>query len=202
MITQDDKVDESAPAQHDEENGLEPLISLASALLDLDKLRIAALLANGPANRMDMARSTGLSHRELLRLLDSLQSFGLVKLQEPAPRDPDAYSLYELNQQTFAAARKAMGKYKGVRKRPSDSRELTLDTFMPGGKLMAMPLKQGQIVVVLEEIARKFEPERAYTEREVNALLEEINEDYCTTRRSLVDYGYLSRKNGVYVKRG
>ena len=96
-----------------------------------------------------------------------------------------------------------MGKYKGVRKRPSDSREMTLETFMPGGKLSAMPLKQSQIVVILEEIARKFEPEKQYTEREVNVILEEINEDYCTTRRYLVDYGYLSRTRdgSVYYER-
>ena len=77
------------------------MISLATALLDLDRLRVAAVLANGPANRMEMAEATGLSHRDLLRLLDSLQSFGLVKLQEPAPRDPDHYSRYELEPAGF-----------------------------------------------------------------------------------------------------
>lgn len=202
MVMQADKMGESAVAEQTEENMLEPLISLASALLDLEKLRVIAALANGPANRMEMAEATGLSHRDLVRLLDGLQSFGLVKLSEPAPRDPDPYSRYELNQQAFAAARKALGKYKGVRKRPSDSREFTLDTFMPDGKLRAMPLKQSQVVVILDEIARRFEPEKPYDEREVNAILEEINEDYCTTRRALVDYGYLSRKDGVYKKNG
>jgi len=202
VVMQDNKVDESVTREQADENALEPLISLATALLDLDKIKIVAVLANGPANRMDMAMATGLSHRELIRLLDGLQSFGLVKLEEPAPRDPDHYSRYELNQQAFTAARRAMGKYKGVRKRPSDSRELTLDTFMPDGKLRSLPMKHSQIVVILEEIARQFEPEKQYSEREVNAILEEINEDYCTTRRSLVDYGYLSRKDGVYTKNG
>ena len=114
-------MDEFAPAEYAEENVLEPLISLASALLDLERLKVAAVLANGPANRMEMAAATGLSHRDLLRLLDGLQSFGLVKLSEPAPRDPDAYTRYELDLQAFSAARRALGKYKGVRKRPSDA---------------------------------------------------------------------------------
>jgi hypothetical protein len=202
VITQDGNVDESAPAEQPEESALEPLISLASALLDLDRLRVAAALAIGPANRMEMAAATGLSHRDLLRLLDGLQSFGLVKLVDPAPRDPDAYSPYELNQEAFSIARKALGKYKGVRKRPSDSREMTIETFMPGGKLSSMPLKQGQIVVILEEIARRFEPDRQYKEREVNRILEETTEDYVTVRRYLVDYGYLARTRdgSVYWK--
>jgi len=202
VITQDDKVGESAPVEQAEENVLEPLISLASALLDLEKLKVAAVLANGPANRMEMAAATGLSHRDLLRLLDGLQSFGLVKLSEPAPRDPDAYTRYELDLQAFSAARRALGKYKGVRKRPSDSREMTIETFMPGGQLSSMPLKQGQIVVILEEIARSFELDRQYTEREVNMILEETTEDYVTVRRCLVDYGYLARTRdgSVYWK--
>ena len=71
---------------------------------------------------------------------------------------------------------------------------------MPGGKLYAMPRKQEQITTVLNEIAQKFSPEKQYEEREVNVILEEVNEDYCTLRRFLVDYGYLSRNGGVYTK--
>jgi hypothetical protein len=52
----------------------------------------------------------------------------------------------------------------------------------------------------LNEIAGKFEPERQYAEREVNVILEDINEDYCTVRRFLVDYGYLSRSGGIYTR--
>ena len=71
---------------------------------------------------------------------------------------------------------------------------------MPGGKLSALPLKNNQIIVILEELARKFELEREYKEKEVNVILEDVNEDYCTLRRLLVDYGYLSRHKGIYTK--
>lgn len=187
----------------DELEAVQPLISLATALLDNDRLRIAGLLAGGPANRIDLAQATGLSHKELLRHLDSLQSFGLAKLQEPAPRDPDPYSIYELNAETFRTARKAMGKFKGVRKRPTDSRLMVLETFMPGGKMHAMPMKQPQIVIILDEVSLKFEGEREYTEKEVNEILSEIYEkDFVTLRRYLVDFGYLNRTRdgSVYKK--
>ena len=193
-------IDEVAVESTPEDEAIQPLISLASALLDTDRLRIAAALVGGPASRMDLARSTNISHKELLRQLDLLREFGLVKLQEPAPRQPDAYSPYEINAEAFRAARQAMGKYKGVRPRPRDARLLTLETFMPGGKLTALPKKQEQIVTILDEIARIFEPERQYAEREVNVILEDINEDYCTIRRFLVDYGYLSRSGGIYTR--
>jgi hypothetical protein len=124
-----------------------------------------------------------------------------VKLEEPAPRNPDAYSRYELSKEAFRAARQAMGKYKGRKPRPTDPRELTLETFMPGGKLTALPKKEEQILTILGEIADKFEPEKQYAEGEVNVILEDVNEDYCTVRRLLVDYGYLSRTGGVYTKK-
>jgi DNA-binding HxlR family transcriptional regulator len=201
MDTQQDVVLTEVQEQEANADAIQPLISLASALLDTDRLRIVAVLVEKPANRMELSEATGIGHRDLLRQLDVLREHGLVRLVEPAPRQPDQYSLYELNVEAFRAARQAMGKYKGVKPRPSDSRLMTLETFMPGGKLNAMPLKQPQIVVILDEVARKFEPERQYAEREVNVILEEVHEDYCTLRRYLVDYGYLARDKGIYVKR-
>ncbi len=204
MITNDEQNNsETEPDEHTEDDldTLQPLLVLATALLDTDRLRIVGLLAGAHANRMELAQATGLSHKELLHHLDTLQSFGIVKLQEPAPREPDPYSRYELNAETFRQARQAMGKFKGVRKRPSDTRLMILETFMPNGKLTAMPLKQPQIVTILEEIAQKFDPERQYSEREVNVILEDVHEDYVTIRRYLVDYGYLNRTRDGSVYR-
>lgn len=183
-----------------EENVLEPLIALANGLFDTDRLRIAAVLVGRPANRMQLAEATGLPQRELLRQLGLLQYFGLVKLQEPAPRHPDQYSPFVLDEEAFRAARQAMGKYRGRKPRPTDPRQMILETFMPGGKLYAMPHKQEQVTTILSEIAQKFSMDKQYEEREVNVILEEVNEDYCTLRRYLVDYGYLSRSGGVYTK--
>jgi len=182
------------------ENALEPLVALANGLFDLDRLRIAALLSSRPANRMELSEAIGLPQRELLRQLGLLEYFGLVKLQEPAPRQPDQYSPYVLDEEAFRAARQAMGKYRGRKPRPTDAREMTLETFMPGGKLYALPRKHEQLITILTEIAQKFDTERQYKEQEVNVILEEVNEDYCTLRRCLVDYGYLSRSGGVYVR--
>lgn len=202
MLSENEKQEKGAAQADDNSDALQPLMALATALLDTERLRIAGLLAGGPANPMQLEQATGISHRDLLRHLDSLQNFGIVKLQDPAPRDPDHYSAYELNAATFKVARQAIGKYKGVRKRPSDSRELTLETFMPDGMLTAFPLKKAQLVVILDTVATRFEAEKQYTEREVNVILASITDDFATLRRYLVDYGYLSRTSdgSVYHK--
>ncbi len=88
---------EAAP----DEDPTEPLIALASALMDVDRLRIAGKLAEGSANRMELAEATGLSHRELLRQLGLLQYFGLVKLSEPAPRTPTSTLLMNWRRRRF-----------------------------------------------------------------------------------------------------
>lgn len=181
-----------------EDNGIEPLISLANALFDIDRLRIAAALIEKPASRMELAQITGLSHRELLRQLGLLQYFGLVRVEGQAPRHPDPYTRFVLNEEAFRSARQAMSKYRGRKPRPTDKRELTLETFMPGGKLNAFPLKHDQIIVILDEVVKKFDIEKQYTEKQVNVILEDVNEDYCTLRRMLVDYRYLSRAGGIY----
>ena len=185
-----------------EEDVVQPLLSLGSALVDLDRLRIVARLVSGQANRVQLMEATHLPHKELLRQLGLLQYFGLVKYKEPAPRDPDMYTPMVLNQEAFRAAQQAMGKLRGRKPRPTDARQMTLETFMPDGKLSAFPRKQEQMLIILDEVAAKFETERQYKERDVNVILEEVNEDYCTLRRCLVDYGYLSRRGGVYTRNG
>ena len=47
-------------------------------------------------------------------------------------------------------------------------------------------------------LADRFEPDRLYDEREVNAILAEDAPDPATLRRLLVDHGFLARRNGAY----
>ena len=55
--------------------------------------------------------------------------------------------------------------------------------------------KERKKVVILERIADEFEPERIYTEKEINAILRPIYEDFVLLRRSLIDYKFLQRSD-------
>jgi hypothetical protein len=196
-------MDSDANNTSNEAQGLEPLIALAGALLDTDRLRVAAALASAPANRVELARTTGLSHKNLLRHLGVLQYFGVVRPEGPASEPPDDYTRYRLNLRAFQAARQAMGRYMRTKPRPADPQQLTLEIFMPGGRLVALPRKRQQLLTVLDQVARRFDAGRQYSEREVNVIIEGVYGDYCTLRRLLVDYGYMSRvgqmsTGGVY----
>ena len=70
--------------------------------------------------------------------------------------------------------------------------------FNKHGRLVGWPSKVPVLRVVLEVVQTRFAPDRVYAEKEVNAILLDVHDDYCTLRRALVDYGYLGRDHGRY----
>jgi hypothetical protein len=78
-----------------------------------------------------------------------------------------------------------------------------LDTFVKDGRLVAMPARAGKRRVVLEHIAREFEPGVKFTEKEVDAVLRRFyEEDYVSLRRYLIDAGLMERADGLYWRSG
>lgn len=64
------------------------------------------------------------------------------------------------------------------------------------GRITQLPRKQTIRRAVLFYLAAKFEPDKSYTEQEVNALCARWHTfgDYFTLRRELVDAGFLGRE--------
>lgn len=64
----------------------------------------------------------------------------------------------------------------------------------PAGPLKTFDLKQKSRLVVLWEIAKRFEAHRIYSEKEVNEALKHVYAaDYATIRRQLIEYGFMDR---------
>ena len=74
--------------------------------------------------------------------------------------------------------------------------------FVRDGRITAMPARLGKRVVLLDHVARLFEPGLRYPEPVVNARLRQVFDDYAALRRYLVDAGFLSREHGVYWRSG
>ena len=53
---------------------------------------------------------------------------------------------------------------------------------------------------MLEEIAKAFEPGREYTEKEINLLIADFHDDFCTIRRDMISEGILTRDKMMYRK--
>lgn len=98
-----------------------------------------------------------------------------------------------------ADARPSLSEREGSKKSTAviEERQAVLAKYLPdrsNGPLTKLPRKQKEKKVVLEEIAKRFEPDRLYTEPEVNEILQAVYEDYVTMRRYLVDFGLLDRE--------
>ena len=64
------------------------------------------------------------------------------------------------------------------------------------GRIKFIPTQQKKLLAILKYVVRDFEPDRKYTEKEVNEILERYNEDYAQLRRELVEFGYMAREGG------
>jgi hypothetical protein len=77
-----------------------------------------------------------------------------------------------------------------------------LSTFFRDGRIVLMPTRRAKRLVVLDEVAQRFELGRTFPEHEVNALLAPIHPDVAALRRYLVDEQFLTREGGVYWRSG
>ncbi len=74
--------------------------------------------------------------------------------------------------------------------------------FTDDGRLHTIPSKRAKRLIVLDQLAQRFEPGRVYPESAVNELLAGAHPDVAALRRYLVDDEFLSRKDGRYWRSG
>jgi hypothetical protein len=70
--------------------------------------------------------------------------------------------------------------------------------FVRDGRLIALPRRLALLEAAGAFLADRFERDRLYDEREVNAILADDAPDPATLRRMLVDHGFLGRRANVY----
>lgn len=61
------------------------------------------------------------------------------------------------------------------------------------GPLSEFPKKEKRRVAILKHLAKSFDANKEYNEKEVNEILKKVYADYVVLRRNLVDYGFLDR---------
>jgi len=77
-------------------------------------------------------------------------------------------------------------------------RQKVIDSFFAYGKLKSIPAQRKKERIVLEEIVKVFEFDKVYTEREVNILIADFHDDFCTIRRDMIGENLLARDQNGY----
>ncbi|RPH35962.1 DUF2087 domain-containing protein [bacterium] len=168
------------------------------ALADGSRLMIINALLDKPQYVEELA--------ERLSLAPSTVSFHLKKMEGAhlvrKTRD-QYYLIYELNTDLFDRTLKELTSFGDVQRfvqeeRIAQYRGKVIKAFFKNSRLTRLPTQHKKRLIVLEEFARKFQPDRVYDEPEVDALIAEQFNDYCTVRRELVEEHYLERTGPRY----
>ena len=77
-------------------------------------------------------------------------------------------------------------------------RAKVLKTFIKHGRLTQIPAQLKKQIIILEKLVEAFEPDYAYTEKEVNLILLDFHEDFATLRRGLINHKLMRRDKGIY----
>ena len=73
-----------------------------------------------------------------------------------------------------------------------------LSSFLDGDRIIRLPAKQKKRLVILRWLVERIEPQRRYSETELNAVIRRHHEDVATIRRELFEFGFMKRKRSVY----
>ena len=175
-------------------------ITLFKCLADKSRLQIIRSLSKEDMYVERLAERLGLSPPTISFHLKKLEASGIVEA-----RKEQYYVMYSLCKEVLSFnvldALVSLDADDSVEnERDAAYRNGVLAAFMKYGKLKNIPAQRKKKNIIMEEIAKAFERGRNYTEREVNIIIADFHDDFCTIRRELVELGLLTREDRVYRK--
>jgi len=175
-------------------------IALFKALADESRLQILKSLAMEDmyverlAQRLDLTPATISFHLKKLSQAGAVSSY-----------KSQYYTMYALNREVLNTGILELILEKSDEsdtqaQRDAAYRQKVIDSFFEYGKLKSIPVQRKKERIILEVIAEHFEFDRTYTEREVNLIIADFHDDFCTLRRDMIAEKLLDRENGTYWK--
>ena len=173
-------------------------ISLFKCLADKSRLQILKSLAIEDMYVERLAERLGISAPTVSFHLKKLADAGAVTSYKS-----QYYMMYSLNKDVFETSmleiiREKSDEAEVQAQRDAEYRQKVIDTFFEYGKLKSIPSQRKKERIVLEVIADAFEFDRIYTEREVNIVIADFFDDFCTIRWDMVAENLVGRDLGKY----
>jgi hypothetical protein len=179
---------------------LNKIVEFHKALGDLTRIRIIALLQQGPLHGQAIAGKLGLKPPTITHHIAKLREVGLIKER----RDKNTI-YFSLNTKILETSAKAIlsvgsGGILNMEMTVTEEERATIinNFFTNEGKLKNYPAQRKKKLVVLAHMAKGLEFGRVYPEKEINEYLKQFHEDYATLRRELIMCQYMYRENNQY----
>lgn len=173
-------------------------ILLFKCLSDKSRLQILKSLAIEDMYVERLAERLGITAATVSFHLKKLADAGAVTSYKS-----QYYMMYSLNKEIFETSildiiREKSDEADLQAQRDAEYRQKVINTFFEYGRLKSIPAQRKKERIVLEVIAEAFEYDRIYTEREVNIIIADFHDDFCTIRRNMVGEGLLARDTSGY----
>ena len=176
----------------------EKAIELFKCLADRSRLQILKSLSAEPMYVERLAERLGLTPPTVSFHLKKLENAGLVDSTKE-----QYYVTYRLREDALGARiidliREESTEKQRQAEREQAYRQKVIDSFFEYGKLKTIPVQQKKRRIILEEMLKRFERDRKYPEREVNLIIADFHDDFCTLRRDMISEKLMTRENNVY----
>ncbi len=173
-------------------------IGLFKCLADKSRLQILKSLAIEDMYVERLAERLGLTASTISFHLKKLSDAGAVSACKN-----QYYMMYSLNKEIFQTSileilQQESDEAQKQAKRDADYRQKVINAFFEYGKLKSIPTQLKKERIVLEVIAEAFDFDRLYSEREVNIIIADFHDDFCTLRRDMVGARLLGRNGMEY----
>ena len=179
---------------------LNKIVEFHKALGDLTRIRIIALLQQGPLHGQAIAGKLGLKPPTITHHIAKLREVGLIK--ERRDKNTIYFSLNSKILETSAKAILTVGtggvSNMGMSVTEEERAAIINNFFTKDGKLKTYPAQRKKKLVVLAYMAKGLEFGKVYPEKEINEYLKQFHEDYATLRRELIMCQYMYRENNQY----
>ena len=177
-------------------------IRLFKCLSDKSRLQILKSLAIEDMYVERLAERLGITAPTVSFHLKKLADAGAVTSYKS-----QYYMMYSLKKEVFETSildilSEASDEAALQAQRDAEYRQKVLDSFFEYGKLKLIPAQRKKERIILEQIVQAFAFDRIYSEREVNIILADFYDDFCTLRRDLISEALMARDARGYWRTG
>ena len=158
----------------------EIVMDFFKAFCNVERLKLAGLLANAALTTTQITERTGMSSKDVMKHVSYLVHFGYVK---------EIDKTYQLNTDTLLTRSRQVLEGSRPQSKVEDfegddfEQKVLRGCLAPDGHLVAIPSQQKKRMVVLRYLAQSFEPGVKYPEKQVNELLRRYHPDTASLRR-------------------
>lgn len=173
-------------------------LTLFKCLADKSRLQILKSLAREEMYVERLSERLGLTPPTISFHLKKLLDAGAVRSYKT-----QYYTMYALQEEVFRTSMLDLlldesDDAELQAQRDAAYRQKVINAFFEYGKLKSIPTQKKKARIILEELLKAFEPGRTYTEREVNIILADYHDDFCTLRRDMISEKLMAREQQIY----